>query len=98
RKSRSSGRSDEALNRAHVYEVRPRSDKRCIDLISDVLPFGWLRYGESDAVGKCNRVQKPSCAFGRAEQIGALKFHFPYSILRRILPTIERSLFLLGFL
>jgi hypothetical protein len=26
----------------HVYEVRPRKDKRGIDLISDVLPFGWL--------------------------------------------------------
>jgi hypothetical protein len=23
----------------HVYEVRPRKDKRGIDLISDVLPF-----------------------------------------------------------
>jgi hypothetical protein len=24
----------------HVYEVRPRKDKRGVDLISDVLPFG----------------------------------------------------------
>jgi hypothetical protein len=24
----------------HVYEVRPRKDKRGFDLISDVLPFG----------------------------------------------------------
>jgi hypothetical protein len=24
----------------HVYEVRPRKDKRGIDLISDALPFG----------------------------------------------------------
>ena len=24
----------------HVYEVRPRNDKRGVDLISDVLPFG----------------------------------------------------------
>jgi hypothetical protein len=23
----------------HVYEVRPRNDKRGVDLISDVLPF-----------------------------------------------------------
>ncbi len=30
---------------AHVYEVRPRSDKRGIDLISDALPFGRLWYG-----------------------------------------------------
>jgi hypothetical protein len=28
---------------AHVYEVRPRKDKRGVDLISDVLPFGRLR-------------------------------------------------------
>jgi hypothetical protein len=32
----------------HVYEVRPRSDKRGVDLISDVLPFGRLRYDTSD--------------------------------------------------
>jgi hypothetical protein len=26
----------------HVYEVRPRKDRRGVDLISDVLPFGRL--------------------------------------------------------
>jgi hypothetical protein len=26
----------------HVYEVCPRRDKRVVDLISDVLPFGRL--------------------------------------------------------
>jgi hypothetical protein len=30
----------------HVYEVRPRRDKRGFDLISDVLPFGQLWYLE----------------------------------------------------
>ena len=34
----------------HVYEVRPRKDKRGVDLISDALPFGRLWYGEPDAV------------------------------------------------
>jgi hypothetical protein len=34
----------------HVYEVRPRKDRRGFDLISDVLPFGRLWYGESNAV------------------------------------------------
>ena len=34
----------------HVYEVRPRKDKRSVDLISDVLPFGRLSYREPDAV------------------------------------------------
>jgi hypothetical protein len=34
----------------HVYEVRPRNDKRGVGLISDVLPFGTLWYGEPNAV------------------------------------------------
>jgi hypothetical protein len=32
-----------------AYEVRPRSDKRGADLISDAPPFGRLWYGEPDA-------------------------------------------------
>jgi hypothetical protein len=28
----------------HVYQVRPRKDKRGVDLISDALPFGRLWY------------------------------------------------------
>jgi len=34
----------------HLYEVRPRKDKRGFDLISDALPFGRLWYGEPNAV------------------------------------------------
>ena len=34
----------------HVYEVRPRKDKRGVDLISDALPFGRLWYGGPKAV------------------------------------------------
>ena len=34
----------------HVYEVRPRSDKRGFDLISDTLPFGRLWYRGPDAI------------------------------------------------
>src|SRR5262249_14123896 len=34
----------------HVYEVRLRKDHRGVDLISDVLPFGRLWYGEPNAV------------------------------------------------
>jgi len=33
-----------------VYEVRPRSDKRSVDLISDALPFGRLWYVEPNAI------------------------------------------------
>jgi hypothetical protein len=34
----------------HVYEVRPRKDKRGVNLISDVLPFGRVWYAGSNAV------------------------------------------------
>jgi hypothetical protein len=35
----------------HLYEVRPRKDKRGVDLISDALPFGRLWYTEvADAI------------------------------------------------
>jgi hypothetical protein len=37
-------------NSLHVYEVRPRRDKRGVDLISDALPFGRLWYGEPNAI------------------------------------------------
>ena len=33
----------------HVYEVRPRKDKRGVDLISDALPFGALWYAGPEA-------------------------------------------------
>ena len=34
----------------HSHEVRPRKDKRGVDLISDVLPFDRLWYGEPNAI------------------------------------------------
>jgi len=34
----------------HVYDIRPRNDKRGVDLISDVLPLGRLWYGEPNAI------------------------------------------------
>jgi hypothetical protein len=34
----------------HIYEVRPRKDKRRVTQICDALPFGRLWYGESNAV------------------------------------------------
>jgi hypothetical protein len=41
-----------SLSLKHVYEVRPRKDERGVDLISDVLPFGRMWYGEPDhAIG-----------------------------------------------
>jgi hypothetical protein len=34
----------------HNYEVRPRSDHRGVDLISDALPFRRLWYSDPDAI------------------------------------------------
>ena len=36
--------------RVHVYEIRPRKDKRGFDLISVALPFGRLWYAGPNAV------------------------------------------------
>jgi hypothetical protein len=45
------------VNSTHVYEVRPRRDKRGVDLISDALPFGRLWYGEPNAIGYVEVLQ-----------------------------------------
>jgi hypothetical protein len=42
----------------HVYEVRPRKDKRRGDLISDALPFGRLWYAGRDAVNNAINYAK----------------------------------------
>src|SRR5262249_15563946 len=39
-----------SCNSMHVYEVRPRKDRRGVDLISDVLPFGHLWYDGPNAI------------------------------------------------
>ena len=47
---------------AHVYEVRPRKDKRGVDLIPDVLTFGRLWYegpnAMSNAIGYANQYSR----------------------------------------
>ena len=48
----------ESTTSIHVYEVRPRKDKHGFDLISDVLPFGRLWYGEPNAVGNTANYAK----------------------------------------
>jgi hypothetical protein len=35
----------------HVYEIRPREDRRGFDLIGDCLPLGLLWFEGSDAIG-----------------------------------------------
>jgi hypothetical protein len=34
----------------HVYEIRPRKDKRGFDLLSDALPYDRLWYGEPNVI------------------------------------------------
>jgi len=38
------------LQPAHLYQVRPRKDRRGFDLISNALSFGRLWYAEPNAV------------------------------------------------
>jgi hypothetical protein len=51
----------------HLYEVRPRRDRRGFDLISEALPFGRLWYAEPNAVSNAInyakfRSRSPVCA------------------------------------
>jgi len=48
----------------HVYEVRPRKDRRSVDLISEVLPFARLWYGEPNAAS--NAIGYASTPAGHA--------------------------------
>jgi hypothetical protein len=41
----------------HLYEVRPRKDKRGVDLISDALLFGRLWYGEANASSETEKIR-----------------------------------------
>jgi hypothetical protein len=46
----------------HVYEVRPRNDKRGVELISDVLLFGRLWYEQA-------RMQSTTRSFSAAHMM-----------------------------
>jgi hypothetical protein len=47
----------------HVYEIRPRKDRRGFDLISDVLPFGRLWYDTPrNAIGYAKHRSRPHVA------------------------------------
>ena len=47
-----------AISGMDIYEVRPRKDKRGIDLISDAPPFGRLWYGEPNAISNAMSYAK----------------------------------------
>jgi hypothetical protein len=59
----------------HVYEVRPRKNKRGVDLISDALPFGALCYGEPNAISNA---------------IGYAKFYSRIVLVRVLAPELEQ--------
>ena len=55
-------------NSQHVYEVRPRKDKRGVDLISDALPFRRLWYGDAE----CCRQRSWICAILQPNRMSAV--------------------------
>jgi hypothetical protein len=68
----------------HVYEVRPRKDKRGFDLVSDALPFGRLWYdgpnAASNAIGYAGQFSRSHGAVIRV-----------YDEARNVIETHERK-------
>jgi hypothetical protein len=62
---------DKTVDKAtHLYEVRPRKDRRGFDLISEALPFGRLWYGEPNAVSNAvNYAKFHNASRSRLEQL-----------------------------
>jgi hypothetical protein len=58
----------------HIYEIRPRRDKRGFDLISDALPFGRLWYVRAeDAIGYAKFYSRSNAMIVRVlDESGAL--------------------------
>jgi hypothetical protein len=66
---------------AHLYEVRPRKDKRGVDLISDALPFGRLWYDKvDDAIGYAQHYSRSHHAAVRV-----------YDAIGNVIETHERK-------
>ena len=71
----------------HVYQVRPRKDKRGVDLTSDALPFGRLWYVEPGAISNAKFYSRlPRCSDSRlrfrflnAEQFGTILAVQPFN-------------------
>lgn len=90
----------------HTYEVRPCNDKRCVDLISDVLPFGGLRYGEphevANAIGYANFFIRSHAAVIRVSAVSlerilggydTAKIASPLEVIRKIMKNKLMLLF-----
>ena len=69
------GRFDSGSFEAHTLlrktEVPPRKDHRGVDLISDVLPFGGLWYGEPNAIS--NAIDYAKFGVGANSEYGFSK-------------------------
>jgi hypothetical protein len=72
------------MHSTQVYEIRPRKDKRGVDLISDALPFGRLWYDtKDDAMGYAMHSSRSHDAVirvlrvsGQRDQIGRAQGRF----------------------
>jgi hypothetical protein len=68
----------------YVYEIRPRKDQRGVDLISDVLPFGRLWYGDANAVANAiGYAEHFSCSHDAAMRV--------YDKAGNVIETQERA-------
>jgi hypothetical protein len=69
----------------HAYEIRPRKDHRGVDLISDVLPFGRLWYGERNAIRYAQHRSRSHRIPTMLVLAGRLHFPFVVSLVNRLL-------------
>jgi hypothetical protein len=52
------GKRKHSTTSIHIYEIRPRDDKRGFDLSSDALPYSPVWYRGSNAIGDAVRCAK----------------------------------------
>jgi hypothetical protein len=79
-----------------LYEVRPRKDKRSVDLISDALPFGRLWYGQPNAAANaigyamhCSR-SRDALIYGAAGNVIETHEHAG-DFQRAVMPCVRRA-------
>jgi hypothetical protein len=62
---------NQAMQPTHVYELRPRKDKRGFDLMSDVLPFGRHWYDGPNAISHAKFYSRSHDAVIRVYDVAA---------------------------
>jgi hypothetical protein len=90
-KTRRQNQGNKRRNRMYLYEIRPRGDKRGVDLISDALPFGGVWYAGANAVGNVmlgnliGRMRRePICSFEQVMRASRLQ-----DVLERLTAAIR---------